>query len=76
MAAVRCQTPRRRRRAHQQRRHLRIEAFLESSVEDLERFFDTNVKGTWLMSHAIVPARAGFVTDTTLDVDGGYAHGR
>ncbi len=29
--------------------------FLESTVEDLERFFDTNVKGTWLMSQAIVP---------------------
>jgi NAD(P)-dependent dehydrogenase (short-subunit alcohol dehydrogenase family) len=29
--------------------------FLETTVADLERFFETNVKGTWLMSHAIVP---------------------
>jgi NAD(P)-dependent dehydrogenase (short-subunit alcohol dehydrogenase family) len=29
--------------------------FLESTVEDLERFFTTNVKGTFLMTQAIVP---------------------
>lgn len=29
--------------------------FLESTVEDLERFFATNVKGTWLVTQAIVP---------------------
>jgi NAD(P)-dependent dehydrogenase (short-subunit alcohol dehydrogenase family) len=29
--------------------------FLESTVEDLERFFTTNVKGTYLMTQAIVP---------------------
>lgn len=29
--------------------------FLESGVEDLQRFFDTNVKGTWLVTQAIVP---------------------
>jgi NAD(P)-dependent dehydrogenase (short-subunit alcohol dehydrogenase family) len=29
--------------------------FLESSAEDLERFFTTNVKGTYFMTQAIVP---------------------
>jgi NAD(P)-dependent dehydrogenase (short-subunit alcohol dehydrogenase family) len=29
--------------------------FLDSTVEDLERFFTTNVKGTYLVSQAIVP---------------------
>lgn len=29
--------------------------FLDSTVEDLERFFTTNVKGTWLVTQAIVP---------------------
>src|SRR6187399_2950664 len=29
--------------------------FLESTVEDLERFFTTNVKGTYLMTQAVVP---------------------
>jgi NAD(P)-dependent dehydrogenase (short-subunit alcohol dehydrogenase family) len=29
--------------------------FLESTVEDLERFFTTNVRGTYLMTQAIVP---------------------
>jgi len=29
--------------------------FLESTVDDLERFFDTNVKGTYLVTQAIVP---------------------
>lgn len=29
--------------------------FLESTEEDLERFFTTNVKGTYLMTQAIVP---------------------
>jgi NAD(P)-dependent dehydrogenase (short-subunit alcohol dehydrogenase family) len=29
--------------------------FLESTVADLERFFETNVKGTYLVSQAIVP---------------------
>jgi NAD(P)-dependent dehydrogenase (short-subunit alcohol dehydrogenase family) len=29
--------------------------FLESSVTDLERFFETNVKGTYLVTQAIVP---------------------
>jgi NAD(P)-dependent dehydrogenase (short-subunit alcohol dehydrogenase family) len=29
--------------------------FLESTVEDLERFFTTNVKGTFLMTQAVVP---------------------
>jgi len=29
--------------------------FLESTVEDLERYFTTNVKGTYLMTQAIVP---------------------
>src|SRR5262245_56753952 len=29
--------------------------FFESTVEDLERFFTTNVKGTYLMTHAVVP---------------------
>ena len=32
-----------------------IKPFLESTVEDLERFFTTNVKGTFLMSQAVVP---------------------
>ena len=30
--------------------------FLESTAEDLERFFTTNVKGTYLMTQAVVPA--------------------
>jgi NAD(P)-dependent dehydrogenase (short-subunit alcohol dehydrogenase family) len=30
-------------------------AFLESTVEDLERFFATNVKGTFLVTQAVVP---------------------
>jgi NAD(P)-dependent dehydrogenase (short-subunit alcohol dehydrogenase family) len=29
--------------------------FLESTVEDLERFFTTNVKGTFLVTQAVVP---------------------
>ncbi|TMQ71293.1 MAG: SDR family oxidoreductase [Candidatus Eisenbacteria bacterium] len=29
--------------------------FLETTVEDLERFFTTNVRGTFLMTQAIVP---------------------
>ena len=29
--------------------------FLESTAEDLERFFETNVKGTYLVTQAIVP---------------------
>jgi NAD(P)-dependent dehydrogenase (short-subunit alcohol dehydrogenase family) len=29
--------------------------FLESTVEDLERFFETNVKGTYLVTQAVVP---------------------
>lgn len=29
--------------------------FLDSTVEDLERYFGTNVKGTWLVTQAIVP---------------------
>ena len=32
-----------------------VKPFLESTVEDLERFFTTNVKGTFLMSKAVVP---------------------
>jgi NAD(P)-dependent dehydrogenase (short-subunit alcohol dehydrogenase family) len=30
--------------------------FLESSEEDLDRFYATNVKGTWLVTQAVVPA--------------------
>ncbi len=29
--------------------------FLDSTVEDLERYFGTNVKGTWMVTQAIVP---------------------
>ena len=29
--------------------------FLESTADDLERFFTTNVKGTYLMTQAVVP---------------------
>jgi NAD(P)-dependent dehydrogenase (short-subunit alcohol dehydrogenase family) len=32
-----------------------VKPFLESTVEDLERFFTTNVKGTFLMTQAVVP---------------------
>jgi len=32
-----------------------VKAFLESTTEDLERFFETNVKGTFLMTQAVVP---------------------
>jgi len=32
-----------------------VKPFLESSAEDLEAFFATNVKGTYLMTQAIVP---------------------
>src|SRR5262245_51716936 len=32
-----------------------IKPFLESTTEDLERFFVTNVKGTFLMTQAVVP---------------------
>jgi NAD(P)-dependent dehydrogenase (short-subunit alcohol dehydrogenase family) len=32
-----------------------VKAFLESTTEDLERFFDTNVRGTFLMTQAVVP---------------------
>jgi NAD(P)-dependent dehydrogenase (short-subunit alcohol dehydrogenase family) len=32
-----------------------VKPFLESTVEDLERFFATNVRGTFLMSQAVVP---------------------
>jgi NAD(P)-dependent dehydrogenase (short-subunit alcohol dehydrogenase family) len=33
-----------------------VKAFLESTTDDLERFFETNVKGTFLMTQAVVPA--------------------
>jgi NAD(P)-dependent dehydrogenase (short-subunit alcohol dehydrogenase family) len=33
-----------------------VKAFLESSEEDLDRFYATNVKGTWLVTQAVVPA--------------------
>lgn len=33
-----------------------VKPFLDSSEEDLDRFFATNVKGTYLVSQAIVPA--------------------
>jgi len=32
-----------------------VKPFLESTAEDLERFFETNVRGTYLMSQAAVP---------------------
>ena len=32
-----------------------VKPFLESTVEDLERFFETNVKGTYLVTQAVVP---------------------
>jgi NAD(P)-dependent dehydrogenase (short-subunit alcohol dehydrogenase family) len=32
-----------------------VKPFLESTVDDLERFFDTNVRGTFLMTQAVVP---------------------
>jgi len=32
-----------------------VKPFLESTADDLERFFTTNVKGTYLMTQAIVP---------------------
>jgi NAD(P)-dependent dehydrogenase (short-subunit alcohol dehydrogenase family) len=32
-----------------------VRPFLESTVEDLERFFSTNVKGTFLVTQAVVP---------------------
>ena len=32
-----------------------VKPFLESTVADLERFFTTNVKGTYLMTQAVVP---------------------
>ena len=32
-----------------------VKPFLESTTEDLERFFETNVKGTFLMTQAVVP---------------------
>jgi NAD(P)-dependent dehydrogenase (short-subunit alcohol dehydrogenase family) len=32
-----------------------VKPFLESTVEDLERFFATNVRGTFLMTQAVVP---------------------
>jgi NAD(P)-dependent dehydrogenase (short-subunit alcohol dehydrogenase family) len=32
-----------------------VKPFLESTEEDLERFFTTNVKGTYLMTQAVVP---------------------
>lgn len=32
-----------------------VKPFLESTVEDLERFFQTNVKGTYLVTQAVVP---------------------
>lgn len=33
-----------------------VKPFLESSEEDLDRFYETNVKGTWLVTQALVPA--------------------
>jgi len=33
-----------------------VKPFLESSEEDLDRFYATNVKGTWLVTQAVVPA--------------------
>lgn len=33
-----------------------VKSFLESSEADLDRFYETNVKGTWLVTQAIVPA--------------------
>ncbi len=32
-----------------------VKPFLESSVADLDAFYGTNLKGTWLVSHAVVP---------------------
>jgi NAD(P)-dependent dehydrogenase (short-subunit alcohol dehydrogenase family) len=32
-----------------------VKPFLESTVEDLDRFYATNVKGTWLVTQAVVP---------------------
>lgn len=32
-----------------------VKPFLDSTVEDLERFFSTNVKGTFLVTQAVVP---------------------
>src|SRR5215472_9898341 len=32
-----------------------VKPFLENTVEDLERFFTTNVKGTFLVTQAVVP---------------------
>jgi NAD(P)-dependent dehydrogenase (short-subunit alcohol dehydrogenase family) len=33
-----------------------VKPFLESSEADLDRFYATNVKGTWLVTQAVVPA--------------------
>jgi NAD(P)-dependent dehydrogenase (short-subunit alcohol dehydrogenase family) len=33
-----------------------VKPFLESTEEDLDRFYATNVKGTWLVTQAVVPA--------------------
>jgi NAD(P)-dependent dehydrogenase (short-subunit alcohol dehydrogenase family) len=33
-----------------------VKPLLESSEEDLDRFYATNVKGTWLVTQAVVPA--------------------
>jgi NAD(P)-dependent dehydrogenase (short-subunit alcohol dehydrogenase family) len=35
-----------------------VKPFLESTVEDLKRFFTTNVKGTFLVTQAVVPLMA------------------
>lgn len=32
-----------------------VKPFLDSTAEDLERFFETNVKGTYLVTQAVVP---------------------
>jgi NAD(P)-dependent dehydrogenase (short-subunit alcohol dehydrogenase family) len=36
-----------------------VKPFLESTIEDLDRFFETNVKGTFLMTQAVVPLMIG-----------------
>jgi NAD(P)-dependent dehydrogenase (short-subunit alcohol dehydrogenase family) len=33
-----------------------VKPFLESTEADLDRFYATNVKGTWLVTQAVVPA--------------------
>ena len=46
---------RRGRRPRQQRRHLRRRALLESTEADLDAFYTTNLKGTFLVTQAVVP---------------------